>query len=394
MAVLSEASTKYLEGTEENKSTKTITFIVTEDCQLRCKYCYIVGKNSISRMSFDTAKSAIDYVLNNNDFVKEQSVVWDFIGGEPLLEIKLITQICDYIKEQLFLLNHPWFNSYHFNFSTNGINYSDPMVQQLIESNLTHLSIGISLDGTHEKHDLNRVFPSGKGSYSEIVKNVPLWLEQFPNASTKATVSHVDLAFIKDSVINLWNLGIRSVNMNVVFEDVWKEGDDDVLEKQLIGLADYIVENKLYPEYSCSFFDRNIGKSIDREFDNQNWCGAGKMLAVDPQGNFYPCMRFAAYSLTNHPSVIIGNSQKGIDKNKLRPFLSLTRSSQSPEECMDCEVASGCAWCVGFNYDSASIPTIFQRATFLCKLHKARVKANNYFWNKLKETNQLERNYN
>ena len=394
MNELQDTSAKYLSGEGDGVSTKTITFIVTEDCQLRCKYCYIVGKNSFNRMSIATAKSAIDYVLSNDNFKREQSVVWDFIGGEPFMEIELIIQICNYIKEQMFILNHPWFNNYCFNFSTNGINYSDPLVQQFIDSNITHLSIGISLDGTLEKHDLNRVFPSGKGSYSEVVKNVPLWLEQFPDASTKATVAHADLIYIKDSVISLWNLGIKTVNMNVIFEDVWSEGDDYILENQLIVLADYIVDNQLYPKYTCSFFERNIGKPIDREFDNQNWCGAGKMLAIDPKGNFYPCMRFAAYSLTNHPPVIIGNANEGIDNNKLRPFLSLTRSAQSSDECMNCEVASGCAWCVGFNYDSASIPTIFQRATFLCELHKARVRANNYFWEKLKVTNQLETDFN
>ena len=394
MNELKETDTKYLSSEGFAGSAKTITFIVTEDCQLRCKYCYIIGKNGFNRMSINTAKSAVDYVLNNDDFRKDQSVVWDFIGGEPFMEIKLIIQICDYIKEQMFLLNHPWFNSYVFNFSTNGINYSDPLVQQFINSNITHLSIGISLDGSLEKHDLNRVFPSGKGSYIDVVKNIPLWLKQFPDASTKATVSHADLAFIKESVINIWNLGIKTVNMNVVFEDVWAVGDDEILENQLIQLADYIVDNNLYPEYSCSFFENNIGKPINRELDNQNWCGAGKMMAIDPHGNFYPCMRFAAYSLTNHPPIIIGNTKMGIDSNKLRPFLSLTRSTQSSEECMNCEVASGCAWCVGFNYDSASTPTIFQRAIFLCKLHKARVRANNYFWDRLKVANQFEMNFN
>ena len=42
---------------------KTITFIVTEACQLRCGYCYIVGKNETNRMSFTVAKAAIDYIL-------------------------------------------------------------------------------------------------------------------------------------------------------------------------------------------------------------------------------------------------------------------------------------------------------------------------------------------
>jgi uncharacterized protein len=46
-------------------------------------------------------------------------------------------------------------------------------------------------------------------------------------------------------------------------------------------------------------------------------------------------------------------------------------------------VASGCAWCQGENYDAAATPTVYQRATAICKMHKARVRANNYYWNKL-----------
>ena len=42
---------------------KNIIFILTKDCQLACKYCYLVGKNTKERMSLETAKKAIDYVV-------------------------------------------------------------------------------------------------------------------------------------------------------------------------------------------------------------------------------------------------------------------------------------------------------------------------------------------
>lgn len=50
--------------TWQEGTAKEITFIVTKDCQLACKYCYLVGKNSNERMSFDVAKKAIDYILS------------------------------------------------------------------------------------------------------------------------------------------------------------------------------------------------------------------------------------------------------------------------------------------------------------------------------------------
>ena len=332
---------------------KNITFIVTKDCQLACKYCYLVGKNTHERMPWEVAKKAIDYILDHEGDFREESVVWDFIGGEPFIEIDLI--------------------------------------DRFIAKNLTHLSIGITIDGTEMKHDLNRVYKqTGRGSYRDVVRNIPLWLSQFPGAGTKVTISSADIPYIKESVLHLYSLGIHEVNINCVFEDVWAEGDDLKFEEQLTQLADAIIDGGYYRDYVCSFFSEMIGKPLDRVNDNNNWCGAGRMLAVDAAGLFYPCTRFAKYSLRDKPALIIGNVTDGIDSDRLRPFLTLDRCTQSPAECIDCEVASGCAWCQGENYDAASTPTIWQRSTAICRMHKARVRANNYYWNKLYRKLELQ----
>lgn len=381
----------------QNGMAKSITFIVTKDCQLACKYCYLVGKNEKERMDWSVAKKAIDYILSHEIDFPEQSVTWDFIGGEPFLEIDLIDKICDYIKTEMYRLNHHWFNSYRFSFSTNGISYNTDKVQSFILKNLTHLSIGITIDGTKRKHDLNRIWKGSgpeRGSYEDVVKNISLWLEQFPGASTKVTISSADIPYIKESVMHLYSLGIHEVNINCVFEDVWREGDDVLFENQLMELADDIIDGGYYQNYACSVFTEMIGKPLDCKIDNQNWCGAGRMLSIDAAGNFYPCTRFAQYSLRNKKAWIIGNIHDGIDKNKLRPFLALDRCTQSTQECIDCEVASGCAWCQGENYDAADTPTIYQRSTAICKMHKARVRANNYYWNKLFRKIELEGNNN
>lgn len=387
---------KDLDKQWEDGVAKSITFIVTKDCQLACKYCYLVGKNTKERMTWDVAKQAIDYILDHESDMSEESVIWDFIGGEPFLEIDLIDKICDYLKVEMFRRNHHWFNSYRFSFSTNGINYATDKVQHFIKKNHEHLSIGITIDGTKRKHDLNRIWKTAEmeqgimpkpeeeqGSYDDVVKNIPLWLEQFPGAGTKVTISSADIPYIKESVLHLYSLGIHEVNINCVFEDVWKDGDDKLFEQQLTELADAIIDCGYYTDYACSFFTEHMGKPMDCQSENQNWCGAGRMLAVDAEGNFYPCTRFAQYSLRSKEAWIIGNVHNGIDKNRLRPFLTLDRCTQSTDECINCEVASGCAWCQGENYDAADTPTVYQRSTAICKMHKARVRANNYYRNKL-----------
>ena len=246
---------KELPKSWEEHSSKNITFIVTKDCQLACKYCYLVGKNSKERMTWEVAKAAIDYILDHEEDMKEESVIWDFIGGEPFLEIDMIDKICDYLKKEKYRRNHHWFNSYRFSFSTNGINYGTDKVQRFIEKNREHLSIGITIDGTKRKHDLNRIWKTAemekgivpkpeeeKGSYDDVVKNIPLWLKQFPGAGTKVTISSADIPYIKESVLHLYSLGIHEVNINCVFEDVWKEGDDKRFEEQLTELADAIID--------------------------------------------------------------------------------------------------------------------------------------------------------
>lgn len=368
----------------ENGMAKTITFVVTKDCQLACKYCYLPGKTAGKRMSWETAKAAVDFLLaQTSEEFNTESVVFDFIGGEPFLEIDLIDRMCDYIKRRLFELDHPWFNLYRFAFSTNGINYHTPRIREFIRKNHAHLSIGITIDGTRAKHDLNRVWRDDptRGSYDDVVANIPLWLSEFPDSATKVTVSSPDLPYIAESVIHLFGLGIRTVNINCVFEDVWADGDDAIFEEQLRILAKRLVDEKWTERgYMCSFFNRTIGFPLDPEKETANWCGSGKMLAIDPDGNFYPCNRFLDFSLRSKKPRRIGSIATGIDRNRLRPFIYLDRQTQSPQRCLECDIASGCAWCQGENYDAAQTPTIYRRATAICLMHAARVRANRYYW--------------
>jgi uncharacterized protein len=362
---------------------KDITFCVTEDCNLRCKYCYMTGKNRNNKMSFDVGKKAADFFLNSRMDFPQEAVIFDFIGGEPFLEIDLIDQITDYLKEQMYRQSHPWFNNYMLNFSTNGMLYHTPAVQRYIEKNRTHLSIGISVDGNQIKHDLQRIKTDGSGSYADVIKNVPLWLEQFPNQGTKATFSHDDLPYLKDSIVSLWSVGIKNVAANVVFEDVWHEGDDIVFEQQLNELGDYVIANRLWKEYTVRFLSPDMGFPLSADERSRNFCGSGLMIAVDCNGVLYPCVRFYGMSLQNQKPITIGDIYTGIDYNRLRPFYMLTLDNQSPEQCINCEVASGCALCTGANYDFADTATIYQRATHICNMHKANVRAKNNFWERL-----------
>ena len=376
---------KYMVGRETEEWRKgdaqTVTFIVTEDCNLRCKYCYITHKASNKKMNFDVAKKFIDYLFTE-DVIRQPAVILDFIGGEPFLEVDLIDRICDYFKWKAFLLKDDWYWNYKISICTNGLNYGSSEVQNFILKNKNKIFVTISIDGNKIKHDLQRVTPNNQGSYDLIMKNKDLWLSQF-GGNTKVTFASDDLKYLKDSIINLWNIGVYNVSANVVFEDVWKEGDDEIFEEQLIQLADYIIDNHLFDCRRCSFFDDRLGEPYTERDLRSTGCGTGRMVAVGPNGKIYPCLRYKDYSLNNKEEFILGDVESGIDPQKMRPFRALMTYLQSDQECINCEVATGCRYCQALNYDEADTNTNFQRAKYICKMHKARVRANNYYWAKL-----------
>ena len=89
-------SIKNFKSFQESRTTKGITFIVTKDCQLACKYCYLVGKNSKEQLSFEVAKKAIDYILINKEYCKEDII---FIG---IIDYNTeYPEVIDYVNERL-----------------------------------------------------------------------------------------------------------------------------------------------------------------------------------------------------------------------------------------------------------------------------------------------------
>ena len=88
------------DGEPNMQTARAITFQVTDDCTLRCSYCYEHHK-ACRGMNLETGRRIVDQLLDlyekgDSDFINPntRAVVLDFIGGEPLLEAALIEHIC------------------------------------------------------------------------------------------------------------------------------------------------------------------------------------------------------------------------------------------------------------------------------------------------------------
>lgn len=379
-------------NTWRGNQAQQLTFVVTQDCNLRCRYCYMIDKNDKHVMTFETAKNIIDYFIDHRNYIfMTDYLVLDFIGGEPLLQIDLIEQIVEYFIITTYKKKSKWFGRFRIMIQSNGVMVHDERVQRFLKKYKELLSLGITIDGTKVKHDLQRVFPNGEGSYDIVEKNYIEAVRKGYTQGTKVTFGSEDLKYLKESIIHLWLLGIQNVPANIVYEDVWKDGDDRIYLEQLMSLADYILDNHLWDKYNTTFFMEDIGFKVAEEDLMSPACGTGNMYCVDADGNIYNCVRFMDYSLNDKESKKIGDIYHGIDKDRIRPLQTLFVKYLSEGKCLDCKINAGCTYCAGNNYDVSENGSMFYRSTAICKMYQAQVKANNYYWARLYNEQSIRR---
>lgn len=375
------------------KRTMEATFQVTEACTLVCKYCYQHNK-SPKVMTLDVAKKYIDKIFEAYQET-HFCIILDFIGGEPLLQSQLISDIVDYWDYKCIMENLEWGILSRFSICTNGTEYRKEDSQKLISKLGERLSFTVSIDGNKELHDSARIFPNGNGSYDLAIDAAQDFEKRLNvDLGSKMTIAPSNINFLFPAVKHYLSQGKETIFANCVYEEGWTYEHAQLFYKELKKLADYVLEK--YPDVFISLFNENDFEPMDPELENRNWCGGnGLMLACDPDGVLYPCLRYMPSSLgDNMKPLTCGHVDTGVDVAILNDMEKITRRSQSTDECFNCPIARGCSWCTAYNYEVFG--TINKRATFICPMHKARALANVYYWNKyyqLKGINKVKKNY-
>ncbi len=377
-------------------SFRTVTFQVTDACNLCCTYCYQINKGHRS-MPFSVAKEFIDMLLEDRGGIATYLghapfIVLDFIGGEPFLEVDLLDQIVDYFRERAIELNHPYATNYCVSVCSNGVLYDDPKVQRFLVKNWEHLSFSVTVDGTKELHDSCRVFPDGKGSYDLAHHAAQDWMKRGYYMGSKITLAPQNIEFFAECLKQMIFDGYKEIHSNCVFENVWLSETEErykypkILYQQIKAFAEWFFgQGYDAKKYSIAMVDPNrISPYAEDNVDT--WCGGTHaMLAVDPDGDIYPCLRFMESSLgTNVPAIKVGNVREGVaqsqcQKDCIECLRKITRRTSQEDECFYCPVGSGCSECSAFNYQTFG--TADKHAKFICEMVKATALATNYYWN-------------
>ncbi len=375
-----------------NALVRDITIQVTEDCNLQCTYCYQHEKTT-KKLDIETGKKFIDLILtsdDNNKYIqskKDLGCILNFIGGEPFLEIDTIDILTDYFINQMIKLNHPWLFRYRINIGTNGTLYFQDKVQNYIKKHHNHLSIGITIDGNKTLHDKCRIDKNNKGSYDRAIAALNHYEQMYKtDGLSKITISPDNIIFFKESLIDLIEKKHFCIYANCVYEKGWNLEHAKCLYKELKDLSNYLLNHNLQDDTFLSILDQPIGFA---DIENRTYCGgSGKMIALDVNGDIYPCIRYTPSSIGNpNLKFKIGDVEHGFIYNeeqeqRLKCLRCITRKSQdaTTENCTGCPIETGCGDCAAYSYEVFG--EVGHRTTYICDMHKARVLAAVYYKNK------------
>ena len=273
---------------------KAVCLNIIHACNLRCKYCFADEgeyNGHKGKMSLETAKKAIDYVVKRSG--PRKNIEIDLFGGEPTMMMDTIKEIIAYAREN----EAKWNKRIRFTMTTNATLLTDEMMDYM-DKELENIIL--SIDGRKEVNDKVRIRFDGKGSYDQILQNIKKMVAKRDKTkahTVRGTFTRENLDFYED-VKMMVDEGFREISIEpVVLEDghplALRKEDLPKIFESYDKLYDELVQKKAEgKEFNFYHFkvDLNGGPCVYKRISG---CGAGfEYVAITPQGEVYPCHQF------------------------------------------------------------------------------------------------------
>lgn len=324
-----------------------IMLLVTENCNLRCRYCY-EHKKSAKQMTFKIAKSILDSTLRN--FTTNTPIVIELFGGEAFANFSLIRKIDTYLQQNYSYLN------IKYETTTNGTLVHGEIKEWLYQHK-DQFFIALSLDGTKKMHDLNRRFIHGASSFDAI--DITFFSRTWPGCPAKMTISEQTLPYLAKGVAYLDSLGFRcdaTLSIGVNWD---QEKNLPILIKELNKLVDYYTKHPELP--LCTMLNQDLRLIFTPINEDYRFCGAGlDMTCFDSEGCAYPCQGFAPVSIGDN-----AQEYRNFDEKKFRFTID--------NPCKTCPWVRLCPNCYAANLQSTG--DIQKVDPHLCQFYKMCILA-------------------
>lgn len=284
-------------------------------CNLRCNFCYV--KEKLSNQSIILTDRQINQIINyiSKDHSDKEKII-TFLGGEPLLDYKIIEKFIKKTKK------FGWLYSMY----TNGLLLNNVPLNVLKLFDI----ILVSVDGDKKAQEKYR----GPGTYEKVINNIKA-IKPKLNSLIIGRITLTEKTNIYKSSRNLLNY-VDAIHWQIVnkaeFEDSnrfiknYKKGIEKLLDLWLSNLKKGRLL-KIIPFQA-------ITASLIFNYPKNNLsfrCGAGHDLkTIDVDGNIYWCDEY------------VGNKKALVGNVKDFPKLKYKKHTEIFDDCKKCDISDIC----------------------------------------------------
>jgi len=204
-----------------NKEIKSINFWVhtTNDCCLRCSYCYIRTLGLKDFISKEIIEKLCDKIIETTSMKQLIRVSLRLAGGEPFIKFKLWQPYLFTLKEKL----KDFDCKLNITFLTNLILLNDEIINFIKEN---QWGINVSLDGIGKFQNNTRHFENGNGSFDIVSKNIQQLIDSNIDFGIMTVVSNANLDGLEE-------LTKFVIDKNLRFRFSFVQGADLNIEKSI-----------------------------------------------------------------------------------------------------------------------------------------------------------------
>ncbi len=324
-------------------------------CNLRCKYCYYLGKGSgnaatPSLMTDEVLESYIRQVIEIHGVHAEIEFAWH--GGEPTMAgiafYERAMALQQKYGEERRILN---------TLQTNGTLLTDDWCKFFRDNNFR---IGLSIDGPEYLHNIYRKDAHGEGTFSRTMYGLELLLKHGVEFNTLTTVNAANAAHAVQ-VYRFLREFSNYMQFLPVVESLPHGGSGNVAlppgiySNQPRSLAPFTVPAEAYGRFLCTILDEWSRRDVGRKFVQVIEAAIGNLTrrpaglcvheavcghcgVIEKNGDLYRCDRYV------FPEYRVGNILKAplYDMMETNRKFGEYKLDSLPSVCLHCDVADLC----------------------------------------------------
>jgi uncharacterized protein len=262
---------------------------LTKRCNFDCIYCFRDFHNT-DTISFEVLEKILQYILEYCHKESVSKIGLQMWGGEPLLAFDRIEYVVDFF--------HHTDLDVSIDIETNASLVTEEIAKKLYEASI---HVGISLDGTPELHNCQRLLASGEASFDLVERGIRNLQKYYGKDLGGITVvTKYNFQYVKEMLdYFIFKLHLTCMKFNLVRDNAHASKKNLALnEDEVIWFANELMDYlQAYRSLGVHFSEGNMEVRVKNLLhrSNASCCishgcqGGRKMVSFDRLGNIFPC---------------------------------------------------------------------------------------------------------